>query len=173
MDKTFNGINGSKHTLCTLQWQELTSLKLHKLYRLKAETFPKTFNSMPVLRKLWVEDFGHCVTKLIDVIRGGGDVSCDSKRSLPHLLLSLSLANTLYDLSAADVEMLASVLPDWRNLDITGVEMSQGLVATILSHFDQLKMLYYTEVLETAEQQTAHLPAFHKDCRIVALPHVQ
>ena len=158
--------------LCTLQWQELTSLKLRKLYRLKTEAFAKIFTSMPALRELWVEDFGHCVTKLSDVIGDGRNLSSGTTKRLP-CLVSLSLANTLHDFSADDVEMLASALPDLRNLDISGVKMSQELVATILSHFDQLKMLYCTEVLGPAEQQTAHLPAFHKDCHIVALPHVQ
>ena len=159
--------------LCTLQWHELTSLKLRKLYRLKTEAFAKIFTSMPALKELWVEDFGHCVTQLSDVIGGGRNVSSGFLKSLPHLV-SLSLANTLNDLSVKDVEMLASVLPDLRHLDISGYEMSQGLLVATLSHFHHLKVLYCTQVLESVEQQTTlYLPAIHKDCRIVVLPHVQ
>ena len=65
--------------------------------------------------------------------------------------------------------MLARFLPDLRNLDISGIEISQGLV----SHFHHLKALYCTQGLQTAEQQTAHLPAIHRDCPIVSLPPVQ
>ena len=67
------------------------------------------------------------------------------------------------------------ILPDLRNLDISGIEMSQGLLGAILSHFHHLKALYCTQNmqgLQPAEQQTAHLSAIHKDCRIVALPPV-
>ncbi len=127
---------------------------------------------MPALRELWVEDFRHCVTQLGDVIGGGRDVSSGSTESLPQLV-ALSLANTLHYLSEEDVEMLARFLPDLRNLDISGIEMSQGLLAAILSHFHHLKALYCTQGLQTAEQQTAHLSAFHRDCQLVALPLVQ
>ena len=158
--------------LCTLQWHSLTSLKLRKLYRLKTGAFAKIFTSMPALRELWVEDFRHSVTQLSDVFGSGRDVSSGSTESLPKLV-ALSLAHTLHYLSEEDVEMLARLLPDLRNLDISGIEMSQGLLGATLSHLHHLKTLYCTQGLQTAEQQTAHLSAIRVDCRIVALPPVE
>lgn len=154
--------------LCTLEWRELTSLKLRKLYRLKREAFAKIFASMPALRELWVEDFSHCVTQVSDVIGGSRDVS-GSVKSLPPLV-SLSLANTLIGISVEEVEQLASVLPELRNLDISGFELSQRLVPVILSHFHHLKLLYCTQVLDTVEQQTSNHLADEHDCCIVAVP---
>ncbi len=87
---------------------------------------------MPALRELRVEDFRYCVTQLSDVIRGSRDVPSGSTESLPQLV-ALSLANTVHYLLEEDVEMLARFLPDLRNLDISGIEMSQGLLAAILS----------------------------------------
>ena len=72
-----------------------------------------------------------------------------------------------------DVEMLARFLPDLRNLDISGIEMSRGLLGAILSHFHHLKALYGTQGLQPAKQQTAHLSVIHRDCCIVALPPVR
>lgn len=161
------------NALCALQWPCLTSLKLRKLYRLKTGDIANIFTSLPALRELWLEDFRHCVTQLSDVIGDGRDVSSGSTESLPQLV-ALSLANTLHHLSEQDVEMLARFLPDLRNLDVSGIEMSEGLLGAILSHFHHLKALYCTQWPQPpAEQQAAHLSATHRDGRIVALPPAQ
>ena len=92
-----------------------------------------------------MEDFRHCVTQLSDVIGSGNDVSSRSTESLPQRV-ALSLANTLHYLLEEDVEMLARFLPDLRNLDISRIEMSQGLLGAVMSHF-HLKPLYCTQGL--------------------------
>ena len=71
-------------------------------------------------------DLGHCVTKLNDVIRVGGNMSCRSSKSL--LTCSLCHWSPLFDLSVDDVKMLASTLTHLRNLNICGFECN-----TILS----------------------------------------
>ena len=117
--------------LSTSCWLQLSSLSFQTAS--SHVSFPSIYFHPCTEGVIWVKDFRHCVTQLSDVIGGGRDVSSGSAESslnLWHYHWLIRFTNC----RSEDVEMLARFLPDLRNVDISGIEMSQGLLGAILPH---------------------------------------